>query len=132
MELAKKQAEETKVRSEEYQNSRARFQKIKGLINTLLFLVVIALYIANLFQRFSFQKNYTMRNAVSSALNDNDLAKMNQQTFYNELVLRSTIPDSTYSQYGILLIFPLIIIILNSIFPIKLYLETCNISHDKI
>jgi len=86
LELARKQAEETRIKSEEYQNSRVKIQKIKGVLNSIIFLVVIALYIFNLFQRFSFEKIYTMQNAIESALNDESYASLDQQTFYTLLI----------------------------------------------
>lgn len=88
-----------RIRSEEYQNSRERFQKIKGLVNSVIFLVVIILYIVHLFERFTFEKNYIMRNAVNSALNDERISEENQQGFYNELFFSAHV-DQTHSQYA--------------------------------
>ncbi len=101
MELAKKQAEETRIKSEEYQNSRAKFQKIKGVLNSIIFLIVIALYIFNLFQRFSFEKIYTMHNSIESALNDDNYASLDQQNFYLLLIAGMESTSATSTQYGI-------------------------------
>jgi len=57
-EQAKKMADERKARAEEYYKYQEKSQKRKGFISSVLFLIVIGLWIFNLFQRFDFRDIY--------------------------------------------------------------------------
>ncbi len=58
IEKAKKLAEERKQRAENFYKTREKYHKIKGLIGVFLFLVLMVLWIFNLFQRFDFEEVY--------------------------------------------------------------------------
>jgi len=51
-------ADDRKTKAEEYFKFQEKFQQRKGLISSILFLVVLGLWINNLFQRFDFGDIY--------------------------------------------------------------------------
>jgi len=99
-EQAKRMADDRKTKAEEYFKFQEKFQQRKGLISSILFLVVLGLWINNLFQRFDFGDIYSMRNGISAALEqtyENDIEPKDfYKNFNRDLILNT--PDS--SQYA--------------------------------